>query len=431
MKSKRFIATLLAVGMVFLISIPIFSAGVQEQGVGEKPKLTVWQLRTFTPAFNEAYYQRYAEFARENNVEIDVVMDAPPTWPSRWQVALETRVFGDVVILQPAQPPLQLRTLGLLLDITDVAERLDRIGSGFDRGALDPFTDEKGVYAIPMFIGTHMMYYRKDWLNEVGYDVPDTWEEVFEAAEALTIPGKRYGIGLDLGCDANNDLTIPSFLLSYGGSAWDKDGKPAINSPGSIRWLNDWKAAWDRGIFPQDVLTWTGAGNNQSYYTETCAIIYDGASPLSWLRDNDPQMLDKTVTTLPPKGRAGRFHMANAMANFIWKGTKYPEQAKALLEHLHHPEFLAKVYETSGNTAMQADARDLEIFKDPLMAPLASTEAIVPVGYPGPSTPWAAAAFRPNYECQMLSKVLVDGWSPEQAAEWAQGELQKIFDEFH
>ena len=126
--------------------------------------------------------------------------------------------------------------------------------------------------------------------------------------------------------------------------------------------------------------------------------------------------------SLHPYGLAG---------DFIWTGTKYPEQAKALLEYIHQPDWLMGVFQESGFIAARPDLRDLETFQDPQMAPFASqVVSNVSVGYPGPLTLWAQENFRVNVECQMLNKVLIDNSTPEEAAEWAQSELQRLYDQY-
>jgi multiple sugar transport system substrate-binding protein len=404
---------------------------VEKEVMVEKPKLVVWHEATFIPAVDLMYQQRYAEFARENNVEIDLVMDRAPAWPSRWQVAMETGEFGDVSVSQKSDLPAQLQNLGLLLDVSDVAERLNGAGSGFDPAALDAFTWDERVYAIPFRTASDVLYYRQDWLDELGLQPAQTWEELFDISEQLTVPGDHYGLGLDFGCNVNDDLHIPAELLAYGGSAWDEEGKPAINSPEAVEWLKVWQSAWERGIYPPEVVNWQGRDNNECYFSGNCAIVYNSPSVLVWLQENDPELAAKTTLAELPSGPAGKYYMSPLYGDFIWAGTKYPEQAKALLEYIHQPDWLMGVFQESGFIAARPDLRDLETFEDPQMAPFASqVEYNVSVGYPGPLTLWAQENFRVNVECQMLSKVLVDNWAPEEAAEWAQNELQRLYDQY-
>jgi ABC-type glycerol-3-phosphate transport system substrate-binding protein len=404
---------------------------VEKEVLVEKPKLVVWHHATFIPAVDLLYQQRYADFARENNVEIDLVMDRAPAWPPRWQVAMETGEFADLAVGHKSDLPAQLQNLDLLMDVSDVVGLLDATGSGFDEAALDAFTWDGKTYAVPYRTASDTLYYRQDWLDELGLEPAQTWEELFDLAEQLTVPGERYGLGLDFGCNVNDDLHIPGELLSYGGSAWDENGMPAINSPESIEWLTAWQDAFERGIFPPEVVNWQGRDNNECYFSGNCAVVFNGTSVLRWLQENDPELAEQTTITQIPDGPEGKVFVGPMYSDIVWKGTKYPEQAKALLEYVNDPEWLKPVFEESGLVALRADLRDLETYADPQMAPFAEqAQYNVPVGSPGPLTLWAQENFRVNLECQMLSKVLIDGWTPEEAAEWAQDELQKLYDQY-
>lgn len=404
---------------------------VEKEVLVEKPKLVVWHHATFVPAVDLLYQQRYADFARENNIEIDLVMDRAPAWPSRWQVAMETGEFADVAVGHKSDLPAQLQNLDLLLDVTDVVDRLDAIGSGFDEPAVEAFTWGGTVYAIPYRTASDCLYYRQDWLDELGLEPAQTWEELFDMAEKLTIPGERYGLGLDFGCNINDDLHVQSEVMAYGGSAWDEEGKPAINSPETIEWLKVWQSAWERGIFPPEAVNWQGRDNNECFFSGSCAIVYNSPSVLTWLQENDPELAEKTTIAEIPSGPAGKISTGPVYGDFVWTGTQYPEEAKALLEYVNDPEWQKGVFEESGYVALRADLRELEAFQSPQMAPFASQAAYnLPIGYPGPLTLWAQENFRVNVDCQMLSKVLIDGQTPEEAAEWAQDELQKLYDQY-
>jgi ABC-type glycerol-3-phosphate transport system substrate-binding protein len=404
---------------------------VEKEVMVEKPKLVVWHHATFIPAVDLLYQQRYADFARENNVEIDLVMDRAPAWPPRWQVAMETGEFGDVAVGQKSDLPAQLHNLDMLLDVTDVVDGLDAIGSGFDEAARAAFTWDGKTYAVPYRTASDTLYYRQDWLDELGLEPAQTWEELFDIAEQLTIPGERYGLGLDFGCNVNDDLHIPGELLQYGGYAWDEDGMPAINSPETVEWLTTWQEAFERGIFPPEVVNWQGRDNNECFFSGTCAVVFNSPSVLAWLKENDPELAAKTTVAEIPDGPNGKIFVGPMYGDFIWKGTKYPEEARALLEYVNDPEWLKGVFEESGYVALREDLRDLETFQDPQMVPFAEQARFnVPVGSPGPLTLWAEENFRVNIECQMLNKVLIDGWTSEEAAAWAQDELQKLYDQY-
>jgi multiple sugar transport system substrate-binding protein len=184
---------------------------------------------------------------------------------------------------------------------------------------------------------------------------------------------------------------------------------------------------------PPEAINWVGRDNNQSYFSGESAIVFNSPSVLLWARDNDPELAENTLITEVPAGPAEKVYIGPIYGNYIWKDTKHPELAKALLEYMQQPDFLKEqVQPYSSRPEARPDVRDVPLWtEDSQMAPFATQAPYNKhVGYPGPSTLWAHENFRVNVECQMLSKVIIDGWTLEQAAEWAQGELQKIYDAY-
>jgi ABC-type glycerol-3-phosphate transport system substrate-binding protein len=90
--------------------------------------------------------------------------------------------------------------LDAALDLTD---RVDAAGlrDSFIPVALTAGTDSKGrILGLPFYTGTDALYYRLDHFQEAGLDPakpPKTWQELADAAKALTNPrAGRYGFGM-------------------------------------------------------------------------------------------------------------------------------------------------------------------------------------------------------------------------------------------
>jgi len=68
--------------------------------------------------------------------------------------------------------------------------------------------------------------------------VPDTWEEFTKAAEILTEPPNQYGFVMKLN-KFDNGLTYVLYALVYnlGGSFWDEDLNPTLDTPEVIQAL--------------------------------------------------------------------------------------------------------------------------------------------------------------------------------------------------
>ncbi len=83
------------------------------------------------------------------------------------------------------------------------------IKADFDEKDLALNTIDGVIYGVRMIIDTGLLYSRKSILEEAGVAHPTTWEELFDAAAALTT-GRQKGLflGNDGGISATQDIGI-------------------------------------------------------------------------------------------------------------------------------------------------------------------------------------------------------------------------------
>lgn len=83
--------------------------------------------------------------------------------------------------------------MGLAAEVTPIfgEEYID----GFSENDIASATIDGVAYGIPWFGGASGILYRKDIFDEKGVAVPETWDELVAAAQALTVDG-NYGITL-------------------------------------------------------------------------------------------------------------------------------------------------------------------------------------------------------------------------------------------
>ncbi|MEK5058883.1 extracellular solute-binding protein [Paenibacillus sp. FSL H7-0326] len=72
----------------------------------------------------------------------------------------------------------------------------DEVAARFRDSALVPYTYEDGVYALPETQTFNMLFYRKDVLNELGLEVPQTWDEVWSLLSVLDKNHMDFGLPL-------------------------------------------------------------------------------------------------------------------------------------------------------------------------------------------------------------------------------------------
>jgi len=104
--------------------------------------------------------------------------------------------------------------------------------------AIDAASYKGKMYYAPDFGQSMHVVYRKDLLEEAGYDsLPTDWNKFLELAKKLTVDkdgdGRidQYGFAYPVGTGEEGPWSFFTFLLASGGKMWDEDGKAAFNSP--------------------------------------------------------------------------------------------------------------------------------------------------------------------------------------------------------
>ncbi len=86
-------------------------------------------------------------------------------------------------------------------------------------------------YALPVDPNVQIFIYRKDLFQQRGLSVPNTWDDVLRAAQALNNPSEGVaGIVTTAGSDLQTGLYMTLLIWSYGGDILGKDGKAAVDS---------------------------------------------------------------------------------------------------------------------------------------------------------------------------------------------------------
>ena len=85
--------------------------------------------------------------------------------------------------------PFDLACRGALYDLTQF-EDYWQVANRFVAGALVPYTYNEGIYAMPETLDFDAVIYRTDIFENLGLEVPDTWDELVDLLPSL----QRYGM---------------------------------------------------------------------------------------------------------------------------------------------------------------------------------------------------------------------------------------------
>ncbi|WP_103063156.1 ABC transporter substrate-binding protein [Actinomyces qiguomingii] len=115
------------------------------------------------------------------------------------------------------------------------------------------------LYGMPFATDSSIMFYRKDFLQEAGVEVPTTWDEVKSAIDAVrALPGHENigGFGGQFAKYEGLTCCASEFINTAGGSFYDDEGNVTINSPEAIAGLQILIDGFKDGYIPAESLEW-------------------------------------------------------------------------------------------------------------------------------------------------------------------------------
>lgn len=131
----------------------------------------------------------------------------------------------DVAMMIDGSLPMNYAMRGAVMDLTQFDD-FEEVTARFHEEAMTPFVFRDACYALPETLSFPMMFYRKDILNEISLNVPQTWDEVKAAISVLAKNNMLFGLGSLSSTGGGMNVTTPYALLLYqhNGRFYTEDG---------------------------------------------------------------------------------------------------------------------------------------------------------------------------------------------------------------
>jgi multiple sugar transport system substrate-binding protein len=397
-------------------------------------KLSLWRLKTYIPPADKILDANAQECAKKAGMELAIQTYTFDDMWTKYTAAIESKTLPDIAELD-AVGPARLANLGRLSDMSDVVSSVTKELGPILTNAEGAVKFGGKYYAVPHYGIPLVLFYRKDILEKIGAEPPDTWEAIQQISEKVKkagihefpngFPWNRTGDGYD---------PAMSLLWSYGAAWVDKSGKfigipkaPAVQALKVVTaaYLVDKTAAFD-------YLSWSGSTNNESFMAGKVTFTPNGPSILFQEESNKHPLQKDTAIKLMPKGPAGRNLALTFVMNWgVPVDGKQQKEAKAVVACIMSRAQWMKYMTGSFQQAVPLFARPLDdpYWNTPTGKTIVETVKIGhPVGWPGPTTPAAAEVVSSNVLTDMVTQVIVDKVSPEAAVDEANKRIKEIYD---
>lgn len=421
-------------GLSLVLAALLLLTGASSPALAQKPKIRVWLLRTYVPDANHALEDSIKRWAASKNLDPVIEYFTFDDIEKKYVAAIETNALPDVGQLLTIGPA-RYRGMGLLLDLTDLANELVKANGSMLESALPVVRAPDGrFHAVPFNYITDVQFIRTDLVRKAGAKVPTTWEEVREAARLIKAKGvMEYPLGQSWNRSADGYGVFQALLYSHGGGWADEQGhyRSIMNDTWRtvVRWASEIYLN-DRTV-PSDAMSWTSSGNNEAFLTGKIAFTFNVPSIYYVLEKEHRPILKNTLMAIKPAGPAGRNHDVLLLSWTVFSTSKQAELAKDLIRFVMSTEEAKNYMHRSWGQMVPAFER---LRQDPYWQKNESYRAVLEApkyartpGWPGPLTAAAAEVVATNVLTDLCARVIVDGWDIDRALGEADKRIRDIY----
>jgi multiple sugar transport system substrate-binding protein len=403
-----------------------------------KGSLSIMQWAHFVPAYDQWLDNTYVkQWGERNDIEVKIDHINNALLPAT--AASEVAAQKGHDLFQFLFPPsaLEKQTIPMNDVVQEITKKLGKMTDVAYRSTYNPKT--KRYFGVADNYVPDPIHYRKSYWFNAGF-APNTWDNVRRAAAKLKAAGHPVGLGMSNELDSN--MFLMSLMYCYGGALQTADGRPNINTKGTIDALRVMKEIYQNGE-SDEVFAWTTASNNQAFLAGRLSLAVNAISIARSAEESGNTALsdDTWIRPLPrgPVRALGNEHVMGVF--FVWKFAQNQEAAKKYIidqQLANRQHFVqSKFYNFPAWTKAVKGGF-------PAMNRLAAADPHKPrgkytilttiarryttnVGYPGFANAAIGDIFNQSLIPQMFAQVAQGKMTPADAARSMQGKFRSIY----
>ena len=449
--------------VLFVLAIVLtncWNAGLQKSSTQlvdyqqDKP-LTIWWNKGHSLQEDEAIEQVVQAWEQQSGIKAELTLYSEEDLIARIQQALEAGNPPDVVFnhrLDETLAPLWAWE-GKLADVSDVVKLLEK---DYSQSVLESIryynqkTKRRSYYGVPIKQNTLHFHYWRSLLKEIGLtdqDIPQEWDAFWEFWQQAQTKLRRrgypdiYGVGLSMSTRANDSFyAFEQALEAYDVKILDQQGRLRVDEPqvrqGLIETLDWFTSFYTEGYTPPNAINWVGADNNINFLNQNILMTLNTTLSIPGSQSNDSDIYLNQIATgeLPrkPDGESMTYPVAIKQA-LIFASAHHPSTAKDFLAYLVAPQQLSDYLK--GNAGRYFPVMP-ELWSDPFWQNQLDPHITAA------RKQFQEGSTRPLYQSlniaysqvesesvwgAAIKHIVVDGWSPEKAADFAITKIKQIF----
>ena len=293
------------------------------------------------------------------------------SFKSRIIVDFETGSEPDVLFFFNGVDSNQFVEQGKVVSVDEIREVYPDYASNMKDDLLGASPVDGVNYSVPVNGYWEGMFVNKEVLDAAGVEVPTnetTWDEFLEmcaaikeagfvpiAASLQEIPHYWFEYAIYNFQSPETHNTVPESVDDEYGQAW-VDG------------LNDIKALYEAGYFPENTLTATDAETFQLFTSDKAAFLIDGSWKIGGIAEAVDDIENFTVVNVPGKGdrkttdEIGGLSMGYYITRKAWEDEEKRDAAVSFVSFMTSDEVVSKFSGVSATALKEGAAPDTSEF---------------------------------------------------------------------
>jgi multiple sugar transport system substrate-binding protein len=436
------------------VNATVPSSMVEKAKALKSKSASILSSKEYTTEANDVIDAAMAAFGKQTGTDItnSVINQDAGNFVAKQDAAVKAGNVQDMAFIQAGRFIAQLKDLGDIVDVSDVAQTLiDKYGEPADVSRHYMYIDGKW-WGIPFYTSAGGIFVRTDWLDDAGVKPDDikTYDQLRDTALEISDPSKkRYGWGMTVnrGGDANG--LIEGVVNAWGGSIMSDDGRKVMfdsdQTIEGVTWLADiFTSDKYKNMLPPGILSWTDTGNNEAYLAGVIGITSNQASVYAEAKATNNPVYGKTRMLTGVTGPAIKrpLNFLSIYTFVVFKNAKNPDLAKLLAQYMISSSAFLPLAKAGGagivlpayNKVWKADPYYLK--GDPIFKPayeVANRKINIPTdtGFHFPQAPSAGhdAVLQAYVMTDMMAGIIQKGQTPKEAVKAAHKRMVSIFEQ--
>ncbi len=333
-----------------LIGCGSSSGGSDAGGEDGKQQIDIWYY--WENESHQAILNSELDKFNESQDEIEATATYVPFADFKKQLSIgaSSAELPDIVIIDSPDHA-SYTAMGIFADITDKVDV-----SQYYEGPIASCMQDDKLYGIPFGSNCLGLFYNKDMLEAANVEVPTTWDELRDAAKALT---KDNVSGMAFCCLQNEEGTFnfSPWLWSTGTDSFN------INNEQGIKALTFVGDLVKDGSMSKEVINWTQGDVMNQFISGNVAMMINGPWQIPTMREEAPD-LNWDVALIP---KDEEYASALGGENFAVIDNENVDDSLEVINFLTSADEVASYIDDFGYIAARKDVAENQFQDDPQM----------------------------------------------------------------